>query len=321
MSGLSRVAGDPPEGIGPELGAVHPRIPPRLPGGATPSTSARLVGRGFDRAVRGAVGSAVRGAVGSAVRGGIGSAVRRFAPAVLGLGLAGLLWWAVFELFVEEGSLLARFGPIDAVATLARLLEDGTLVAHGAASLRRIVAGLALAAAVGIPLGLALGASRLAGAAAGPALGLVRMISPLSWTPIAIIVFGVGDAPVVFLVAIGAVWPIVLNTASGVAHLDPAWLRVARSLGANRLETLRHIVWPGIRPNVLTGLRLATGLAWVVLVPGEMLGVDSGLGYRILDARDRFAYDELVATILVIGLLGLGIDLVARRVFATRRPA
>lgn len=246
------------------------------------------------------------------------SAARVGVPAVAGLAAAGLLWWAAIEVLVGRETMLARFGPTEAVSTLVRLTVDGTLVAHALASLRRIVAGLALAAAVGIPLGLLLGASRLAGTAAGPLVGLVRMISPLSWTPIAIIVFGVGDAPVVFLVAVGAVWPIVLNTAAGVAHLDPTWLRVARSLGASRAETLRHVVWPGIRPNVLTGLRLATGLAWVVLVPAEMLGVDSGLGYRILDARDRFAYGELVATILVIGILGLGLDLLARRVFAER---
>ena len=267
--------------------------------------------------------SAGRTAIDGGTAAGSGRAIRRLAarvaPAVLGLGLAGLLWWAAIEVLVEDGSLLARFGPVDAAATLLRLTAEGTLTGHAVASLRRIGAGLALAAAVGIPLGLLLGASRWAGSAAGPVVGLVRMISPLSWTPVAIILFGVGDAPVVFLVAVGAVWPIVLNTAAGVAHLDPTWLRVARSLGANRLETLRHVVWPGIRPNVLTGLRLATGLAWVVLVPAEMLGVDSGLGYRILDARDRFAYDELVATILVIGLLGLAIDGVARRAFAERR--
>lgn len=246
-------------------------------------------------------------------------ALRAVVPAAAGLALAGLLWWLVIEVLVGEESMLARFGPGDAISTLARLAADGTLTAHVLASLRRIVAGLAIAAAVGIPLGLLLGASRLAGAAAGPVVGLVRMISPLSWTPVAIILFGVGDAPVVFLVGVGAVWPVVLNTAAGVAHLDPTWLRVARSLGASRVETLRHIVWPGIRPNVLTGLRLATGLAWVVLVPAEMLGVDSGLGYRILDARDRFAYDELVATILVIGLLGLALDLLARRLFTEGR--
>ncbi len=281
-------------------------------------TAGRLLGRAGRSPGRGSAGVVLGPAAGRLVGAAVLGLARRIVPGLAGLVVVGVLWWLAIELLVGEESLLARFGPADAAATLLRLAGEGTLTLHAVASLRRIVAGLALAAALGIPLGLLLGASRLAGAAAGPAVGLVRMISPLSWTPIAIIVFGVGDAPVVFLVAVGAVWPIVLNTAAGVAHLDPAWLRVARSLGATRGETLRHVVWPGIRPNVLTGLRLATGLAWVVLVPAEMLGVDSGLGYRILDARDRFAYDELVATIIVIGLLGLLLDLVARRVFAAR---
>ena len=138
-------------------------------------------------------------------------------------------------------------------------------------------------------------------------------------TPLAIILFGVGDAPVVFLVAMGATWPIAINTMAGVAQLDPTWLRVARSLGATRTEALRHVVWPGIRPSLLTGLRVATGLAWVILVPAEMLGVDSGLGYFVLDARDRFAYDELVAAILIIGVLGIAIDTLARTAFHPRR--
>jgi NitT/TauT family transport system permease protein len=110
-----------------------------------------------------------------------------------------------------------------------------------------------------------------------------------------------------------------MNTAAGVTHMDPSWLRVARSLGANSLEQLRHVVWPGIGPEVLTGLRIATGLAWVILVPAEMLGVDSGLGYFILNARDRFAYDELVAAIVIIGAIGLALDTLARIVFTPRR--
>jgi NitT/TauT family transport system permease protein len=150
-------------------------------------------------------------------------------------------------------------------------------------------------------------------------VGILRNISPLAWTPIAIIFLGVGDAPVVFLIAVGAMWPIMLNTQAGVSHLDPSWLRVSRSLGATRAETLRHVIWPGIRPDVLTGVRVATGLAWVILVPAEMLGVDSGLGYLILDARDRFAYDELIAVVIAIGLIGLVIDAVTRTLLGDRR--
>ena len=243
----------------------------------------------------------------------------RIAPGALGVVAALGLWWLALEVLAPRSSMIARFAPSDGLATLAGLLTDGRLHEHVLASLRRIVAGLALAAAVGIPLGLAVGSARLVARSTGPVFGLLRMISPLSWTPIAIILFGVGDAPVVFLVAIGATWPIVVNTAAGVAGLDPRWPAVARSLGATRWEALQHVVWPGIRPNVMTGLRVATGLAWVILVPAEMLGVDSGLGYFILDTRDRFAYDELVAAILVIGALGLGVDQLARVAFGTRR--
>ena len=244
--------------------------------------------------------------------------VERVGPGVVGL-LAGLVvWWAAIEFLAAPGSIIVRFAPTDGLATLATLVADGQLQMHVLASLRRIVAGLALASVVGIPLGLAIGSARLVARTSGPVLGLLRMISPLSWTPIAIILFGVGDGPVVFLVAIGATWPIVVNTAAGVGGLDARWPRVARSLGATRWETLRHVVWPGIRPDVMTGLRIATGLAWVILVPAEMLGVDSGLGYFILDARDRFAYDELVAAILIIGTLGLALDTVARIAFGAR---
>jgi NitT/TauT family transport system permease protein len=166
---------------------------------------------------------------------------------------------------------------------------------------------------------LALGSAPVLARTGGGVFGILRNISPLAWTPIAIIFLGVGDAPVVFLIAIGAMWPIMMNTQAGVANLDPTWLRVSRSLGATRRETLRHVVWPGVRPNVLTGVRISTGLAWVILVPAEMLGVDSGLGYFILDARDRFRYDELVAAIIAIGILGLAIDAVTRSLLGERR--
>ncbi|MGH2402705.1 MAG: ABC transporter permease, partial [Candidatus Limnocylindria bacterium] len=213
--------------------------------------------------------------------------LRRLAADVaLGLlGFAGVvgLWWAAIALVVPPDSFLARFAPHEAADSLARLLGSGQLTGHIAASLRRIAVGLAVAAAIGIPLGLALGSLSAFGRAAGPVFGFVRMISPLAWTPLAIVLFGIGDAPVFFLIAIGGMWPIVLNTAAGVGGLDRGWLLVAASLGGTRSEVVRHVVWPGIRAQLLTGLRLATGLAWIILVPAEMLGVDSGLGYFILD--------------------------------------
>src|SRR5690606_38148887 len=137
------------------------------------------------------------------------------------------------------------------------------------------VSGLGLALLLGLSLDLLLGAVRWLAAATGPLTSFIRMISPLSWTPLAIVVFGVGDPPVYFLIAVGATWPVALSTAAGVSALNPQWLLLGRSLGATRLELLRTIVWPGIKGEVLTGMRLGLSTAWIILVPAEMLGVDS----------------------------------------------
>lgn len=222
-------------------------------------------------------------------------------------------------MLVPSTSFLARFAPDKTFVALVNLLASGQLWPHVFTSIRRVVVGLAIAAAVGLPLGLAVGSLPLFARASGAVFQFVRMVSPLSWTPLAIILLGVGDRPVYFLIAIGCVWPIVLNTSAGVAALDRRWVTVGRSLGANRWEVLRTIVWPGIRPNVLTGMRLAVGLAWIILVPAEMLGVSSGLGYFVLNTRDRLAYADLMAAILVIGVCGFLIDMLARAAFADRR--
>lgn len=193
------------------------------------------------------------------------------------------------------------------------IVGTGAVVPHALASLWRIAGGLSLATLAGLPLGLALGSVPALARLLGPPLQLLRMISPLSWTPLAIVLFGVGSAPVVFLVTMACMWPIALNTAAGIQSLDRRWVLVARSLGATRWEAARTVIWPALRPAVLTGLRLAVGLAWVVVVPAEMLGVDSGLGYFVLDTRDRLAYGEMVATVLLTGLIGLALDALTRR--------
>lgn len=229
------------------------------------------------------------------------------------------VWWVVTVALAPPTGPLARFRPDRAAEALVGLVVHGQLWPHLAASARRVAIGLALCGVIGLPVGLVVGSLPAAARLTGPVFQFIRMISPLAWTPLAIILLGVGDAPVYFLIAIAGVWPIVLNTASGLAALDPRWLTVGRSLGANRLELWTTVVWPGIRPHVLTGLRLSVGLAWIVLVPAEMLGVDSGLGYFILDARDRFAYAELAAVMVVVGLCGFLLDTLARAVFSERR--
>lgn len=139
------------------------------------------------------------------------------------------------------------------------------------------------------------------------------MISPLAWAPMVIVAFGVGTAPVVFLIAITAVWPMALGSAAGVKALDPGWRDVARSLGAQPSEVIKSVVVPGVRAHVLTALRLALGVAWVVLVPAEMLGVDSGLGFAVLNARDQLDYAALGGNVLLIGCIGYILDGLFRR--------
>jgi NitT/TauT family transport system permease protein len=238
---------------------------------------------------------------------------------VVGIVLGAAVWWAAAAWLVSPSSFLARFAPDEALAALTHLLATGQLWPHLVTSLRRVLVGLVISAAIGIPLGLAVGSLSAFARLTGPVFQFIRMVSPLSWTPLAIILLGVGDAPVYFLIAIGGVWPIALNTSAGVAALDPRWSTVARTLGANRREVLGTVVWPGIRSHVLTGLRLAVGLAWLILVPAEMLGVDSGLGYFVLNTRDRLAYGDLMAAILVIGACGFVIDSAARAAFRERR--
>lgn len=236
------------------------------------------------------------------------------------LGLAGLaallaLWWLGTDVFSPAGGMARRFSPGATFVSLGELLTASDLPMHILVSLRRIAVGLGFALLIGVPLGLAIGSWRRLEAAVSPAMQFLRMISPLSWMPIAVMVFGVGDDPVYFLLTFAAVWPIVLNTAAGVQQLDPRWLQLAQSVAATRWETLRSVILPGVLGHILTGVRLAIGILWIVLVPCEMLGVSAGMGYFILDTRDRLAYSELMAMVLMIGVLGFLLDAAARALY------
>ena len=226
----------------------------------------------------------------------------------LGLAAALGVWWAIASWRWQDDPILEAFSPKPSFAALLDFIRTGELWPHLWASMRRILSGLGIAAAAGIPLGISIGIWPRLERTTTATFQFLRMISPLSWMPLAVMAFGLGDFPVVFLIAVAAIWPLLLNTAAGVAAVDPRRLLLARSLCATGAETVFKIIIPSILGHVLTGLRLAIGIAWIVLVPAEMLGVRAGLGYYILDTRDRLAYSELVAVILVIGLVGFVLD-------------
>jgi len=228
--------------------------------------------------------------------------------------LVFLLWQIGIELLEKRTPIAQSFSPINAFIASADLLSTPYFWFHIFKSLRRIFIGLFIALAVGVPLGLLTGLSARFSASTGPLFQFLRMISPLSWMPLAVIVLGVGDAPVIFLLAFAAVWPILINTAVGVSQLDKNWILLGQSLSATKFETITKIVLPGITSQLLTGVRLAIGLLWIVIVPAEMLGVSAGLGYFILDTRDRLAYSELMAAIIIIGLIGWALDYLARSI-------
>lgn len=225
---------------------------------------------------------------------------------VLGCLASGLVWWLLSQ---SIDSPLHRFNPVDTWSALVSLAATAKFWQGLAESLQRLAVGIGLAAIIGIPIGVIIGYSSLAFELTYIPFQFVRMISPLSWTPVAIILLGIGSGPVYFLVFIAAIWPIILNTAAGVRAADQQWLEVAQCLGAGHWQTIRFVLIRSTLPHLLVGLQLALGVAWIVLVPAEMLGVASGLGYMILDARDINDYASIMALIVIIGILGICLDL------------
>lgn len=240
----------------------------------------------------------------------------RLPPGPVGIAALLALWglggWAIARdpaLFV-----FADFAPGPAVRAFWTILISGDALTAALPSLGRVLGGLGWALVLGAPVGLALGAVPYLEAAARVPFQLLRMVSPLSWMPLAVLTFPTWDGAIVFLIAAAAIWPILFATAAGVKRIDPAWLLAGRGHGGHGWRLLRHVTLPAILPDLIGGLRIALGTAWIVLVPAEYLGVTSGLGYAINDARDTLSYDQLAAFILLIGLIGFALDALVGRI-------
>ena len=230
-------------------------------------------------------------------------------------GIVGLV--ALWSLAIAVGDSPILPGPLAVALGIVDLFKRGWLVKHVVASLFRVTWGYVSAVIVGVPLGLMLGWWRRAGLAVNPFLQLLRPISPLAWIPISILWFGVGDRGAVFIIFLASFLPITVASMNAVASVPKVHVRADRNFGLSSGELLRKVIFPSVLPQIVTGMRLALGIAWLVVVAAEMIAVNSGLGFLIVDARNAGnRYDLVVAGMVLIGLIGVVLDVGMRRLEA-----
>ncbi|MCI2425695.1 ABC transporter permease [Candidatus Acetothermia bacterium] len=221
-----------------------------------------------------------------------------------------LLLLAIWQIIAASGLFLPLLfpSPVAVVRATVELWEKGILVRDITASLSRVFSGFILAAVFAIPLGLLLGWYARLKHAFDPLVQILRPISPIAWIPLAILWFGIGNRPAIFIIFITSLFPILLASISAVKNIDQLIIKSAVNFGAGGGDILRKIVIPASFPYVMVGLRIALGIAWVIIVAAEMVGMRSGLGFMILDARNFLRTDMVVAGMIIIGIIGLILD-------------
>ena len=220
------------------------------------------------------------------------------------------LWWVIV---VQTESVIFPT-PGQVVTGTMELVEDGTLWEHIGASLFRVGCGFGLAALVAIPLGLWMGRVDGAYITLNPIFQILRPISPIAWIPLAILWFGVGNLSPVFLIFIASVFPMIVQTAAGVHTIERRYLRAAENFGVSRYVLFKQVIIPAVLPEIIVGMRIALGVAWLVVVAAEMIALRSGLGYLIMDSRNAGnRYDLVIAGMIIIGVIGLILDAVMRK--------
>jgi NitT/TauT family transport system permease protein len=204
-------------------------------------------------------------------------------------------------------------GPWGVLRGVGDLLRHGLLFKYVVASLFRVSWGFGLAAILAIPLGLTIGWYRRAEMAINPLVQVFRPISPLAWIPLAILWFGVGDSASVFLIFLGCFFPLLLTAINAVRNIPAVYINAGRNFGLGPADLVYRVLYPAVIPQLLIGLRITLGVAWLVVVAAEMIAVDSGLGFLIVDARNAGnRYDLVVGGMVVIGLIGLLLDTAMR---------
>lgn len=231
-------------------------------------------------------------------------------PAVTGLVLLAGWWIAHAAGAFPTGTVPS---PREAGGAFVDEVQAGRLLTDTIASLYRVAWGYVTAVIAAVPLGLVIGRSLVVRDALLPWVNFFRSLSPIAWIPFAILWFGVGDPPAIFIIFLATFFQIVLATSAAAASVPKVYYRVAEDLGLRGAQILFHITLPAILPQLVTALRVAIGVAWMVVVAAEMMGVGSGLGFLIIDARNALRMDLVVVGMITIGAIGIALDIAFSR--------
>ena len=235
--------------------------------------------------------------------------LKQVLPAVAVAAAVIATWW--ITVVATESAIFPT--PLQVLTGARELAEDGTLWDHIGASLMRVGIGFAFAVGFAVPLGLWMGWVRGAYVTLNPLFQMLRPISPIAWIPLAILWFGVGDVSPIFLIFLSSVFPMIVQTVSGVHTIERRYLWAAANFGVSRYTLFRQVVIPAVFPQVIVGMRIGLGVAWLVVVAAEMIALRSGLGYLIMDSRNAGnRYDLVIAGMIIIGVIGLLLDLAMR---------
>lgn len=198
--------------------------------------------------------------------------------------------------------------PYQSLLALVEMTKNGTLFENVKTSIYRFISGYVTSVIAAVVLGLVLGRLPAVFKYINPAVQLLRPISPTAWMPFIVLLFGIGDIPAIIIIFIAAFFPVLLSTVSAVGNIEPIYFKVAKSFGIRQPHLTWKVILPAAFPQIASGIHLAIGTSWIFLVAGEMVGAQSGLGYQIIDARNNIRADILLATIIVIGVIGIILD-------------
>lgn len=245
----------------------------------------------------------------------VGKPAKRIIEFIIGI-LAPLILLLIWQLAADNGWMNKSVLPSvkKVVETGIKITASGKLPSHLGASFERVLIGFAIGAGLGLILGILMGLSPFLHKFLSSLVNLLRPVPMIAWIPIFILWFGIGEITKVFVIALGSFWPVLLNTISGIKSVDTKLLEVTKVLNKNKITVLTKVILPGAIPSIFTGIRLGIGAAWSCVVAAEMIAATRGVGFMITYARETAKPGEVFVGVIIIGVIGLLIDLVVRRI-------